>query len=104
MIRSISTIRLCAVVASLLLLAPGAGVAQSAADRSIDQYTCKQVMREGPTARETSIAFLHGYLLGKSNSVQFNVETLLKRTDNFINSCLDNPTAKAIDIMMKVDN
>lgn len=104
MIRNVPIIRLVAATAALALLAPSAGFAQTATDRSIDQYTCKQVMREGPTARETSIAFLHGYLLGKSNSVKFNVETLLKRTDSFIDSCLDNPSAKAIDIMMKVSN
>jgi hypothetical protein len=42
---------------------------------------------------------MHGYLLGKSNTVTFNVETLFKRTDAFIDSCLYNPTIKAIEIM-----
>ena len=44
---------------------------------------------------------MHGYLLGKSNSVKFNLETLLKHTDRFLDTCLDSPSAKAIDIMVK---
>jgi hypothetical protein len=95
-------IRSCvAATAALAFLAPSAGFAQNASDRVLDQFTCKQIMREGPAVRETSIAFLHGYLLGKSNSMKFNVDALLNRTDSFIDSCLDNPNAKAIDIMMK---
>ncbi|MGD9837920.1 MAG: HdeA/HdeB family chaperone [Afipia sp.] len=102
MIRSTSIIRSCVAAAgALAFLAPSTGFAQSASDRSVDQFTCKQIMREPPAVREASVAFMHGYLLGKSNSVKFNVEKLLKHTDSFIDSCLDNPGAKAIDIMMK---
>lgn len=82
MIRRASIISSCVgATAALALLAPSAGFAQNATDNSIDQFTCKQVMQEPAAARETSIAFLHGYLLGKSNSVKFNVEVLLKRTE-----------------------
>lgn len=102
MIRSTSIIRSCVAAAgALACLAPNTGFAQSASDRSLDQFTCKQIMREPPAVREATVAFMHGYLLGKSNSVKFNVEKLLKHTDNFIDSCLDNPGAKAIDILTK---
>ena len=33
--------------------------------RSIEQYTCKDVMREHGGNRDVTIAFLHGYLLAK---------------------------------------
>ncbi|WP_429813725.1 HdeA/HdeB family chaperone [Ensifer sp. B1-9] len=99
---NLSTTRSCLAVTSVLaLLAPGAAFADATLDRSVDQFTCKQVMAEPAAMREATIAFMHGYLLGKSNSVTFNIETLLKRTDGFIDSCLDNPTAKAIDILAK---
>lgn len=102
MIRNTTKIYSCvAAIAAVAFLAPCGAFAQNASDRSLDQFTCKQVMREGPAVRETSIAFMHGYLLGKSNSVKFNIETLLKHTDSFIDACLDNPNAKAIDIMAK---
>lgn len=102
MIRSTSIVRSCIVAtAALAFLAPSAGFAQGTSDRQLDQFTCKQVMREPPAVREATVAFMHGYLLGKSNSMKFNVDALLKHTDKFLDSCLDNPTAKAIDIMMK---
>jgi len=97
-----STIRSCLAAASVLaLLAPTAAFAEQTLERSVDQFTCKQVMAEPPGVREATVAFMHGYLLGKSNTATFNIETLLKRTDAFIDSCLDNPTAKAIEIMSK---
>jgi len=91
--------------AGALILAlglPTGAFAEMSMDRSVDQFTCKQVMAEPAADREATIAFMQGYLLGKANSTKFNVEALLKRTDGFIDSCLDNPTAKAIDIMTKV--
>lgn len=77
-------------------------VAQTAADRSVEQYTCKDVMRESGGNRDVAIAFLHGYLVGKSGTSKFNLDTLRKQTDAFIEQCLDNPNAKAQDIMMKI--
>ncbi len=71
-------------------------------DRLIDQYTCKDITREGGTARDNAIAFLHGYFVGKSGALTFNLEALAKQTDAFIDHCLDNPKEKAIDAMSKV--
>ena len=79
-----------------------AAVAQNTGDRSVEQYTCKDVMRESGGNRDVAIAFLHGYLVGKSGTSKFNLETLRKQTDSFIDQCLDNPNAKAEDIMMKI--
>lgn len=70
-----------------------------AGDRSIDQYTCKDVMRESGGNRDVAIAFLHGFLLGQSGGSAFNVETLRKQTDAFIERCLDNPGLKALEAM-----
>ena len=51
--------------AAAMLLA-GLGVttsapAQTATDRTVELFTCKDVMREPNTSREVAIAFLHGY-------------------------------------------
>jgi hypothetical protein len=75
---------------------------QPSPERTIEQYECKDLMREGGTNREVAIAFLHGFLLGKSGSSKFNLEVLQKQTDAFIDRCLNNPTEKASDAMMKV--
>jgi hypothetical protein len=76
--------------------------AQSQPDRAIEQFTCKDVMREPDQNREVAIAFLHGFLLGRSGDSKFNVETLEKQTDAFVNECLDNPQARAEEVMLKL--
>lgn len=76
--------------------------AQTATDRSVELFTCKDVMREPNTSREVAIAFLHGYLLGKSGGSKFNVEILEGQTNAFIEECLDNPQSKAADVMAKL--
>jgi hypothetical protein len=91
-----------AALACASLLA-GAAQAQDSAkkkgDRTIEQYSCKDVMRESGGNRDVAVAFLHGYLLGKSGGSRFNVETLRKQTDAFIERCLDNPATRAVDAM-----
>ena len=90
-----------AVVAGLGLW-PATAWAQDAKDRTVDQYTCKDVMRESGANRDVAIAFLHGYLLGKSGSSKFNVDVLRKQSDDFIERCLENPGEKAVDAASKV--
>jgi HdeA/HdeB family len=80
----------------------GPALAQDGKSRSIEQYTCKDVMRESGSNRDVAIAFLHGYLLGKSGNSAFDLDTLHKQTSDFIEHCLDNPAEKAVDAMSKV--
>ena len=80
----------------------GTAAAQTATDRAVELFTCKDVMREPNTSREVAIAFLHGYLLGKSGGSKFNVETLERQTGAFIEQCLDNPKDNAADVMSRL--
>ncbi len=84
--------------AATVLVAAGtvSALAQDA-DRTVEQYTCKDILRESD--RDASIAFLHGYLLGKSGNSNFSLEVLSKQTDAFVDRCLDNPGEKAVDAM-----
>jgi HdeA/HdeB family len=100
--RIIVVLRSMTVVGAIAAIGSTAAVAQDAGDRSVEQYTCKEIMRESGRNRDVAIAFLHGYLVGKSGTSKFNLETLHKQTDSFIDQCLDNPNAKAEDIMMKI--
>jgi hypothetical protein len=75
--------------------------AQDSNERRVEQYTCKDILRETGSNREVAVAFLHGFLLGKSGNSKFNLETLAKQTDAFLERCLDNPQAKAVDVMIK---
>ena len=101
MIRKLSLSCVAAILsAALLPAAPAAS--QTATDRAVELFTCKDVMREPNTSREVAIAFLHGWLLGKSGGSKFNVEALEKQTSAFIEQCLDNPQSKAADVMAKL--
>jgi hypothetical protein len=85
----------------MLMLAATGAPAQDA-DRTIDQFLCRDVMRESGVDRDVAIAFLHGYLLGKANGLRFNLNQVRQESDAFIERCLDNPREKAIDGMTQV--
>lgn len=91
---------------TIAVSANGAATAQSAPpaqfDRTVEQYTCKDIVREAGSSRDVAIAFLHGYLLGKSGSSKFNIDKLQQQTDAFVERCLDNPKDKAEDVMMQI--
>ena len=91
-----------AFAAAVVAATPMGAVAQDSTDRKVEQYACKDVMREGGTNRDNAIAFLHGFTLGKSGGSAFSLEKLTMQTDAFIDHCLDNPGDKALDAMMKV--
>jgi hypothetical protein len=74
--------------------------AQDVQNRTIEQYKCRDVMRESGANRDIAIAFLHGILLGRSGGSSFNLDALHRQTEKFVDSCLSNPDARAIDTMM----
>ena len=76
--------------------------AQDSKDRAVEQFSCKDVMRESGANRDVAIAFLRGFLLGKSGSTKFNLDVLHKQSDDFIERCLANPDEKAMDAMAKI--
>jgi len=75
---------------------------QAQPERAVEQYECKEVMRDSGSGRDVAIAFLHGFLLGKSGQSKFSVEVLTTQTDAFIDRCLNNPNEKALDAMTAV--
>lgn len=91
-------------IAFAAMLTPVTGYAQDNGDRTIEQFVCKDVMRDNGSSRDAAIAFLHGYILGKSGTSQFNLDLLKKQTDLFIDRCLESPNDKALDSMLKVKN
>lgn len=101
--RSIRTLAL-ALAGAVALNAVAADTVrgQAQTERTVEQYACKDVMRESGANREVAIAFLHGFLLGKSGSSKFDLDALKKKTDAFVDYCLDNPGEKAIEAMTKL--
>lgn len=72
------------------------------AGEDLKDYSCKDIMRLSGADRRDAIAFFHGYFLGKQGKTTFNTETLMDRTDQFTEYCLDHPTANALDGMARV--
>jgi hypothetical protein len=75
---------------------------QTTGERTIEQFICKDIMRDSGSDRDVAIAFLHGYLLGKSGRSSFDTEILRTETVAFIDRCLDNPNEKAEQAMLAV--
>ena len=92
MIRTRALVR--AFALALALGAAGGAPAQDS--RNVNQYSCKDIMRIGGDERDLAIAFLHGYLLGKSGNETYSPDALAEATDRFIEHCLDNPGDTAV--------
>ena len=76
--------------------------AQDNNQRRIEQYECKDILREPDARREVAISFLHGYLLGKAGAMTFSPQDLSKQSNAFVEHCLEHPHDKALSAMMKV--
>lgn len=91
-----------AVLVGTAVLTVGSASAQDKSDRAVEQFSCKDILRESGEARNVAVAFLHGYMLGKSGGSKFNVAAMAKQTDHLIDRCLENPSEKLIEAMAKV--
>jgi hypothetical protein len=64
--------------------------------KDLKDSQCKDIMILSGQDREISIAFAHGYILGKKNTTRYVPEELGKATDNFMDYCLDHPKDNAL--------
>ena len=86
-------------VATITVLTLGGSAAfakDSSATEDLSKSMCKDVMRLSGEERDLTLAFFHGYRLGKKNTTQFDTERLSQATDDFIDYCLDHPAEKAL--------
>jgi len=63
----------------------------------ITTLTCKDIMSADDRGRELSMAYMHGYLNGKSGNTKLELDKNAGITDKVRDHCLDNPTAKFVD-------
>lgn len=89
-------------ISASLAVASTLATAAETANEDLNDYSCKDIMRLSGEDRRGAIAVFHGYFLGKQGKTTFNTETLMNRTDQFIDYCLDNPTVKALESMARV--
>jgi hypothetical protein len=85
-----------------LLGAASPTAAEQAGERRVDQFLCKDLMRDSGTDRDVAVAFLHGYLLGRGAGAAFNLSQLRRESDAFIERCLDRPGEAAVEAMQQV--
>ena len=67
----------------------------------INEVLCKDITRFSGEDRVIALGVLHGYYLGKKGATQYATNTLARASDEFIEYCLDNPRAKALEAFGK---
>jgi hypothetical protein len=70
--------------------------------RDLGTNTCKDIMRLSGQDRDVALALAHGYVLGKKGTTKYEIDVLSGITDRFIDYCLDNPKANALESFEKV--
>lgn len=85
-----------AAIALSLAVSATSGAAVAADQRDFGNQSCKDIMRLSGQDRDIALAFAHGYVLGKKGTTQYEVDRLAGITDRFIDYCLDNPRANAL--------
>ena len=92
--------RAASVAAAALFLATPS-FPSAAVEVTVETYSCRDLLRETAAERDVAIAFMHGYILGRSSAPKFDVETLRKQSAAFIERCLDDPRQPALETMRK---
>ena len=98
-VRSLSIFLTIATILSFSVT--GISVAQDD-DIDLSAITCKEVMRTSGADRDSVMALMQGYVLGKKGATKFNSTKLANVSDEFVEHCLDNPTDKALDTLGKI--
>lgn len=79
----------------------GVAHAGDAQVKNVNEFLCKDILRTSGDDRDIAVAFMHGYLLGKSGKDTFNRATLSAATDNFIEACLNDVNGVAVKTLKK---
>jgi hypothetical protein len=93
-----------AAVAALSLAGPNALAADPPSQNAKDlaSFSCKEVMRLNGQDRDVALALAHGYVLGKKGTTKYEIDKLAQVTDKFIDFCLDNPKANALEAFERI--
>lgn len=76
----------------------------SAQDETTDigSVTCKDIMILSGDDRATSISYLLGYVQGANGNTTVDVAALAEISEQFLNGCLDAPTAGALETLQAI--
>ena len=104
MSNSIRNLFAAALTSALFAGASATLAEEPSTQKDLNEFLCKDVMRLSGSERENSLAFVHGYRLGKMGTTQYEIEALAAITDKFIDHCLDNPGDNALEAFEKIAN
>ena len=102
MSNSLRNLMTAAVTAALFVGGSAIAAEEPSTQKDLTGFACKDVMRLSGSERENSLAFVHGYRLGKMGTTQYEIEALAAITDKFIDHCLDNPNDNALAAFEKL--
>ncbi|MFM1817104.1 MAG: HdeA/HdeB family [Pseudomonadota bacterium] len=88
-------------VLTIPLLHATAGAAEGE-EVDMNHYLCKDIMRMSGEERGVALGVMHGYALGKKGATSFKSDEASALSSEFIEYCLDNPTAKALESFEKL--
>jgi hypothetical protein len=91
-----------AVTCAMLCLSGSTVLAEEAPKtKDLNDYLCKDVMLLSGVDRDIALALMHGLRLGEKKTTQFVIEVLAEDTDKYMDYCLDNPKANALEAFRK---
>jgi len=67
--------------------------------RNLGSLSCRDILLASGGARENLVLVLHAYLLGEAKELEFNAMELAEATDRFLNACIDEPDAQALQTL-----
>ena len=90
-----------AIAGTFLASAAFAQTTQPEPDNNLDNLLCRDVMIMAGIDRDTTIAFMHGYLAHKRGDNVVDVQRVEGSTAVFLEDCIDMPKAKAMGVLEK---
>ena len=91
-----------AVTCAMLCLSGSGILAEEAPEtKDLNDYLCKDVMLLSGVDRDIALALVHGLRLGEKKTTKLVTQELAESTDNFMDYCLDNPKANALEAFRK---
>jgi hypothetical protein len=67
--------------------------------RNLGSLSCRDILLASGGARENLVLVLHAYLLGEAKELEFNAMELAEATDRFLNACIAEPDAQALQTL-----
>lgn len=93
-----------ALLAFVAIIGPcltGLASAQESGIRDLRSVTCRDVLLASGDERDGIVLVLHAYLLGEAKQVTYDVDALAEATDRFLDECIAQPDAQALQTMRK---